>query len=120
MKRILLSWLLIALGVFLSTYTSSGIEYESWGTLVAVVIVLSILNLFLKPLLVFFTLPFVIISLGLGVWLINAVLLMLAGKIVEGFHVASFVSALWGAFVISVTSMIANMVILRKARRRRR
>lgn len=57
---------------------------------------LAFFNLVLKPLLVFFTLPFIIVTFGLGIWIINAVVLMFASGLVPGFHVASFSSALWG------------------------
>ena len=92
-----------------AAHTSVGISYDSFATLVVVVLILSVLNLFVKPLLILFTLPFVIVSLGLGIWLINAILLLLVGKIVGGFEVASLGSALWGALVISLTSLVANL-----------
>ena len=111
MKKIIQNWVLISLGILIAAHTSSGIDYDGWPTLVLVVIVLSILNLILKPLLIFFTLPFVVLSLGIGIWLINAVLLMLAGNLVGGFFVAGFGSALWGALVISLTTVFANLLL---------
>ena len=81
--------------MLIAAHTSVGISYDSFATLVVVVLILSVLNLFVKPLLILFTLPFVIVSLGLGIWLINAILLLLVGKIVGGFEVASLGSALW-------------------------
>lgn len=95
--------------MLIAAHTSVGISYDSFATLGVVVLILSVLNLFVKPLLILFTLPFVIVSLGLGIWLINAILLLLVGKIVGGFEVASLGSALWGALVISLTSLVANL-----------
>ena len=89
MIRLMIRWVFLALGVFLAAGSSEGIRYEDSQSLVLVVIVLSILNLLLKPLLILFTLPFVIFTLGLGVLLINAVLVLLAGKLVPGFEVES-------------------------------
>lgn len=106
--RFLQSWLLILLGVLLAALTSGGIHYADFPTLMLVALVLGFLNAVFKPLLVLFTLPFIILTLGLGVWIINALLLYLAGEVVPGFEVASFWSALWGALVISLTSMIVN------------
>lgn len=109
--KILQSWILIAVGVIIAANTCDGIEYEHESALFLVVIVLSFLNLVLKPLLLFFTLPFILVSLGLGIWIINALLFLLASKIVQGFVVDSFGAALWGALVVSLTSIIANIVI---------
>ena len=110
MRSLLYTWVLIALGVLIAAHTSANISYDNSATLFVVVVVLSVLNLFLKPLLVLFTLPFVIISLGLGVWLINAFLLIITSKLVNGFEVASLGAAMWGALVISLTSLVANLL----------
>ena len=110
----MIRWVFLALGVFLAAGSSEGIRYEDSQSLVLVVIVLSILNLLLKPLLILFTLPFVIFTLGLGVLLINAVLVLLAGKLVPGFEVESIWAALWAAVVISVTSLLANVLLTGK------
>ncbi|GAB4273513.1 MAG: hypothetical protein Tsb0018_05410 [Opitutales bacterium] len=109
--RLLQSCILIALGVMLAAHTSSGIRYDNGSSLLLVVALFSFLNIVLKPLLVFFTLPFIVFTFGLGLWLINAFLLMLVSELVQGFHVASFASALWGAFVISLTSMVVNSLL---------
>ncbi|HAV13218.1 MAG TPA: phage holin family protein [Opitutae bacterium] len=104
------SWILIALGVLLASNTSQGIAYDSNGALIVAVILLSLCNVFFKPLLMLFSLPFIILTFGIGVWLINALLFLLVGGLVEGFHVASFGSALWGALVVSITSAVANLL----------
>ena len=101
--------ILIALGVLLASNTSSGISYDSASVLVFAVVLLTLCNVFFKPLLMFFSLPFIILTLGIGIWFINALLLLLVGGLVEGFHVASFGSALWGALVVSLTNGIGNL-----------
>jgi len=101
-------WLILAAGVALSTWLVPGISCDSGVTLVVVVLLLSLFNAILKPLLLVFTLPFVVLSLGLGVWLINAVLFLLVSRLVEGFHVRDFWSALWGALIISLTNILLS------------
>ncbi len=103
--------MLIAVGVLIAAHTSRGISYEDYLALVLVVLVLSFLNLILKPVLILFTLPFVILSLGFGVWVINALLLRMADGLVTGFTVASWEAAFWGALVISLTSLAANLFL---------
>lgn len=117
--RILVRWLVIALGVALAAHTSPGISYNGkdclgphgFGTLALVVLVLSFFNIVLKPLLILFALPFVLLSLGIGLLFINAVLFLLAGQLVPGFYVEDFWSAFWGALVVSVVSFLANRLL---------
>ena len=72
------------------------------------VTLLTFFNAVLKPLLLFFTLPFIILTLGIGIWLINALLFYFAGRLVDGFHVVGFGAALFGALIVSVTNMVMS------------
>jgi len=107
-SNLLVRWLVLALGVALSAKIVPGISYDSGVTLLVVVALLSLFNAILKPVLVLFTLPFVVLSLGLGVWLINALLFLAVSRLVEGFHVRDFWAALWGALIVSVTNIVLS------------
>jgi len=109
--QLLVRWLILALGVMLATKLVPGISCEDGVTLLAVVVLLSFFNAILKPLLVLFTLPFIIVTMGLGVIVINALLFLLVGKLVEGFHVASFGAAFWGSIVVSVTNWLVSAFV---------
>lgn len=109
--NLLVRWLVLALGVALSTKIVPGISYDSGLTLLTVVLLLSFLNVVVKPVLMLFALPFIILTLGLGIWFINAVLLYFAGRLVDGFHVAGFGAALWGALIVSLTNLIMNRLL---------
>ena len=106
--QLLVRWLVLALGVTLATQLVRGISCDSGAALVAVVLLLSFFNAILKPLLVLFTLPFILLTLGLGMVVINALLFLFVGRLVDGFHVAGFWPALWGALVVSVTNMVMS------------
>ncbi len=109
--QLLARWLVLALGVTIATKLITGIHCDDMNTLIVVVLLLSLFNAVLKPILVLFTLPFILLSLGLGMLVINAFLFMLVGRIVEGFHVAGFWPALGGALIVSVTNMIVSRLI---------
>lgn len=109
---LILRWLILALGVTLAAQIVPGISYDHVRTLVVVVLLLSFLNAVLKPLLVLFTLPFILITLGLGVLLINACLFMLVGRVVQGFVVTSFWSALGAAVIVSLTNLILSRFVM--------
>ena len=109
--NLLVRWLILALGVVLAEKLVPGIRCDDGLTLAVVVLLLSFFNVVLKPLLLLFTLPFIVLSLGLGVWVINAFLFYVVGRLVEGFHVAGFGSALWGALIVSLTNMILSRLM---------
>ncbi|MDB6169754.1 MAG: rane protein of unknown function [Verrucomicrobia bacterium] len=116
MLSLFLRWLILALGVTLATKLVPGISCSDGTTLFVVVVVLSLFNAVLKPLLLLFTLPFIIMTLGLGVVLINALLFYWTGRLVDGFHVASFGAAFWGGVIVSLTNLIAGRIIRSPAR----
>lgn len=116
--HLLKSWVFIAIGVLIASHTAGGISYESVESLIVAVLLLSLCNVFLKPLLMLFSLPFIILTFGIGIWLINAALFLLVGQIVGGFDVASFWSALWGALVVSIVGGVANVLFAPPGQRR--
>ena len=109
--NLLVRWFVLALGVVLSAKIVPGIRYDTVATLAVVVLVLSFFNAVLKPLLLLFTLPFIVLSLGIGVWVINAILFYFVGSLVDGFHVAGFGSALLGALIVSLTNLLLNRLL---------
>ena len=108
---LLVRWSVLALGVTIATRVIPGIHYDSLGTLVAVVALLSLFNAILKPLLLLFSLPFIVLTLGVGVLFINALLFLLVGELVNGFSVDTFWHAMGGALIVSLTNMIVSLFI---------
>jgi putative membrane protein len=85
-----------------------GLEVSSFSGGVASVLVLTLLNLLVRPILLMVTLPLIIFSLGLFLIVVNALLLELTAYLVEGFSVTGFWPAVGGAIVISLVTMILN------------
>ncbi|MFI5357662.1 MAG: phage holin family protein [Opitutales bacterium] len=111
--QLLLRWLVLAVGVTLATKLIPGIQFDDGATLVVVVLMLSFFNAILKPLLVLFTLPFILLTMGLGMVVINALLFILVGQLVRGFHVAGFWPAVGAALIVSVTNFLASRLFRR-------
>ncbi|HMO65285.1 MAG TPA: phage holin family protein [Verrucomicrobiota bacterium] len=109
--RFLLAWGVTALGVFAAAQVVPGIHYRSGAALAAASLLLGLLNAFVRPLLVLLTAPLVLVTLGLFIWIINALLLHFVGNLVRGFEVAGFWPALWGAAVISLISLALNALL---------
>ena len=111
LAQLLVRWLVLALGVALATKLVPGIRCDDGGTLVIVAVLLSFFNSILKPLLVLFTLPFILVTMGLGIIVINALLFLFAAHLVDGFHVAGFWPAVGGALVVSITNIIVSSML---------
>ncbi|NLB60584.1 MAG: phage holin family protein [Lentisphaerae bacterium] len=97
-------WLILTVAVWVAAYIIPGITYDVWHSLLIAALVLGILNAFVKPVLMLISMPFIMITLGLFLILINALLLKLTAWLVPGLHIASFWSALAGGVVISLVS----------------
>jgi putative membrane protein len=112
------SVVILSAGVFLAAMIVPGIGFgHNWNALFLVVLLLALFNAVLKPVLVFFALPFIFITLGIGLLFINALLLYWAARLVDGFVVTGFWSALGGAFVISFTNMMLSGITRRRTPR---
>src|SRR5699024_9300634 len=103
---LLFRWLILAIGVFLAANIVPGIEFDSMRTLLLVVLLLSFLNALLRPLLVLMALPFIILTLGLGIVVINALMFMAVGHLVDGFRVDGFWPAVGAAIVVGITNLV--------------
>lgn len=94
-------WLISTIAIIISAYLIPGVSTTLLGALVLAV-VLALINMFIKPVLLILTLPINILTLGLFSLIINALLIMFAAKIVDGFAVNGFVPALIFAIVLSL------------------
>lgn len=101
-------WLINTVAVMVAANLIPGIRYESFTALLVAALLLGILNAYLRWLLVLLALPLVILTLGLFLLVINALMLWLVGSLVRGFHVDGFWPAFWGALIITVTTMVLN------------
>jgi putative membrane protein len=116
--RFVLRVLILAASMALVSYVLPGIKFDSALSLCLAALVVGLANAILRPLLIFFTLPLVLVSLGLFVWVINAALLYLGSKIVDGFHLESFWWALLASLLISLVSMVLNRMVLGSEKKR--
>lgn len=108
---LIVRWLVLALGVTLAEKLVDGIDCADGTTLFVVVVLLSFFNAVLRPILVLFSLPFILLTMGLGLVVINALLFLLVGELVSGFVVDGFWSAFWGALIISMTNFFMTLLM---------
>ena len=108
LKEFLQRWLITTVAVLVAAHIIPGISYDRWTALFVATLALGLLNAFFRPLLMLLSLPLLILTLGLFTLVINALLLLLVGSLVKGFHVASFWDAFWGGLIISLVSLLLN------------
>lgn len=97
-----LKLILTALAVVVLANILPGVTVDGFGTALIVAVVIAILNMFVRPLLIFFTLPATIVTLGLFLFVINAVIILLADNLVSGFAVSGFFVALIFSVLLSI------------------
>jgi putative membrane protein len=102
--KTLIHLFLSTVAVFVSAYVIPTVSVANVWTAFVVAIVLGILNMFLRPILIFLTLPISVVTLGLFVLVINTVMIMIAAAIVPGFDVGSF----WAAFLFGVVLFLVS------------
>lgn len=100
--------LISSLAVFIVSQISPGIIIDNYVTAILVAIVLAFLNSIVKPILTILTIPITVFTLGLFLLAINAIIILLAGKLVSDFHVQGFWQALLFSLILSVITGILN------------
>ena len=111
--RILLVWLINALALIAVAYLMPSISVSSFGSALIAALVLGLVNAIIRPVLVLLTLPVTVVTLGLFIFVINALLFWFVGSILAGFHVGGFWSALIGSILFSIVSWLLSALVLR-------
>ncbi len=110
--KFLLQLVISTLAVLISSYVLPGVNIENNSFLTALMVaaVLSFLNAVVKPIMIILTIPVTIFSFGLFLFVINALMIMLASRLVEGFHVNGFWWALLFSFILSIVTSLLQGV----------
>jgi putative membrane protein len=111
--KLILRLLLTALAVVLLSYVLPGVNVDSMWTAIVLAVVLALLNFLVKPLLVLFTLPVTILTLGLFLLVINALIILFAENLVPGFQVAGFWWALIFSLLLSFLQAVLHSILKR-------
>lgn len=112
LMRILFAWLSNVVALFVAAWIVPGVEYgDDFWVLFIAGLVFTIVNLFIRPLVILLALPAVILTLGLALILINTFMLYLTDWIVPSFETGSFWSTLGAAVIVSIVNLILNVVL---------
>lgn len=105
--KLIIRLLLNAIAVFFLANVLNGVQVDNYVTAIIVAVVLSVLNLLVKPILVILTLPITFITLGLFLLVINAIIIFLADTLIDGFSVSS----IWTAILFSILLSILQAIL---------
>ncbi len=109
--RLILKWLLSALALLAVTYLYPGVQVSSFTSALIAAAVIGLLNMIVRPVLVVLTLPVTIVTLGLFLFVINALLFWAASGLLQGFNVNGFVAALIGSLIYSVLGLVIEAAL---------
>lgn len=109
--RLLIKWLLSALALLAVAYLYSGVQVTTYTSALLAAAVIGLLNMFVRPVLVVLTLPVTIVTLGLFLFVINALLFWAASGLLSGFHVNSFFAALLGSLIYSLLGVLIESAL---------
>jgi putative membrane protein len=111
--KLIARWLLLAGALLLVAYLYPGVTVSSFGAAMIAALVLGLLNTIVRPLLVLLTLPVTLLTLGLFLFVINALMFWAAAGVLEGFAVQGFVAALIGSLIYSLAGMLIDVIVER-------
>ncbi len=111
--KLIAKWLLSAAALLAVAYLYSGVEIKSYSSALIAALVVGLLNTILRPLLVILTLPVTVVTLGLFLFVINALMFWSAAGILEGFNVTGFGAALIGSLIYSVLGIVIDSALQR-------
>ena len=111
--KTLVRWCLLAAALLLVAHLYPGVEVRSFASALIASLVLGLLNTLLRPLLVLLTLPVTVLSLGLFLFVINALMFWLAAGMLPGLEVRGFGAALIGSLIYSLCGMVIDVAMER-------
>ena len=111
MLKLLLKWLLSAAALLGVAYVYGGVSVASFGTAMFAAAIIGLLNMLVRPILVILTIPVTVITLGLFLFVINALMFWAAAGVLGGFHVSGFGAALLGSLIYSVLGILIESAL---------
>jgi putative membrane protein len=111
--KLIVRWMLLAAALLLVAYLYPGVAVKSFGSAMIAAFVIGVFNTLLRPLLVLLTLPVTLITLGLFLFVINALMFYFAAQVLDGFSVAGFAAALIGSLIYSLCGMVIDVAMER-------
>jgi putative membrane protein len=106
--KMIVRWLLLAAALLLVAHLYNGVVVESFSAAMIAALVLGLLNAVLRPLLILLTLPVTLLTLGLFLFVINALMFYFAANLLDGFSVRSFGAALIGSLIYSACGLVID------------
>jgi len=110
--ELILVWILNAVALLIVAYILPGITVASFGSALIAALVLGLLNTLVKPVLILLTLPITVVTLGLFLLVLNALVFWFAGSVLKGFQVNGFWWAMLGALVYSIVSGLLSRLLV--------
>jgi len=109
--KLLLKWLLSAAALLFVAYVYGGVQVQSFSSALIAALVICLFNAVLRPVLVILTLPVTVVTVGLFLFVINALMFWAAAGVLDGFHVNGFMAALLGSLIYSALGLVIESAL---------
>ncbi len=107
----LIHWAITAVSLWVASHIFRGLKFDSTGALIVAALLLGFANAIVKPLLIVLTLPLTLVTFGLFLLVINALMILLVAALVKGFRVSGFWTALFASLFVSILSILIGSLL---------
>lgn len=111
LMKLLLTWILSACALLLVASVYSGVQVQSFGSALWAVVVISLLNLLVRPILIVLTLPVTLLTVGLFLFILNGLMFWAAANLLSGLSVSGFWAAVWAAILYSLLGLVIDSAL---------
>jgi len=106
-----IQWTVTALSLWLASLLFKGVRFDGTGSLILSALLLGFVNAVLRPILIVLTLPLTLLSFGVFLLVLNALLLMLVARLIKGFSLSGFWTALFASIFITLVGLVAGVLL---------
>ena len=108
MTRLFARWIIVTFSIVVAGQFINGIHVTSLASAIIAAALLGVLNLIIRPLLILLTLPLTIVTFGLFLFIVNALMILIASHLTSGFYVDGLMPAFWTSLLISIVSFLTH------------
>jgi putative membrane protein len=119
LRRFVITWFFNLVALWFAAVVLSGIDFDGAGVLIVASLVFSLVNIFIRPLVIFFTLPLMIVTLGFALFFVNLFMLYLTSWIVDDFTIDGFGWAILATIIVWIVNTVLEAIFARDERARR-
>lgn len=105
-------WVVSAGALGLTAFLTPGFRVRGFGTAMIATVLIALANFYVRPFLLFMTFPITVLTLGFFIFVVDAIILRICAALLGGFEISGWLSAIWGAILLSITSSMLHLLLV--------